>query len=222
MRQLQVTTMKRAQSRSTADEALPACATRALRAHPRAFGRARLGDRPACARGDAAGAVREWRGRRSGDRRPALGSRPPCLVVVPAHCVHGFHYAIDRTARDHRRAAPARSMAGDCRARLGSQSAAGRAAGGSRGPAAQALVPLFDAIAREARTTAGQVAAGMSLLAALIVQVARISQSTQGRVGDPARARPCIERFRALLDPRFGGAGQWSAMRARSASRWAS
>jgi len=67
---------------------------------------------------------------------------------------------------------------------------------------ADALMPIFEAIEREASTFAeGQVAAGLSLVIALFVQIARISDSSQAAT-TLARSRKAaqIERFRTLLD----------------------
>ncbi len=67
------------------------------------------------------------------------------------------------------------------------------------------LTPLFLALERESRTHAdGQMAAGMSLLTALLVQVARIvGPATPGERAVPAagsRKTRQIEQFKALLD----------------------
>ena len=78
---------------------------------------------------------------------------------------------------------------------------------------AQALLPLFEAIEREAQVhAAGQVAAGMSLLVALFVQIARIGEMSLDE-DRSARSRKAvqIERFRALLDQRFRRRGRCSA-----------
>jgi AraC family transcriptional regulator, transcriptional activator of pobA len=133
--------------------------------------------------------------------------QPPCLIVVPARSVHGFsfHSDIDGpvvTAAQK----PLESLA---------STAAPELLRHIRKPVvlpvdpssrhAQALLPLFDSIEREAQMhTAGQVAAGMSLLVALFVQIARIGEITLP-AAEPARSRKAaqIERFRALLDARF-------------------
>ncbi len=132
---------------------------------------------------------------------------PPCLVIVPAHCVHGFHYAIDTdgtviTAAQRPLEALLDALAPALRQQVLQPAVLPV---DREGRHAEALVPLFDAIAREARTTGlASGAAGMSLLAALMVQVARISHSTQGEGGDPrSRQAQRLERFRALLDAHF-------------------
>lgn len=68
-----------------------------------------------------------------------------------------------------------------------------------------ALMPLFDAIERESRTYAiGQVAVGMSLLTALLVQLGRISSSTQLMSWTAgSRKASQIDRFQILVDRRF-------------------
>lgn len=129
---------------------------------------------------------------------------PPCLIVIPARSVHGFHFRRDVdgpviTAAQR----PLESLAGIAAPELLTL---------MRKPAvlpvdassrhADALMPLFGAIEREAHTHAqGQVAAGMSLLVALFVQIARIRQtSPQGGEAQRSRKAVQIERFRALLD----------------------
>ncbi len=138
-------------------------------------------------------------------RRWAL--EPPSLIVVPASAVHAFKFRPDIDG--HVITAAQRPL-----------EAAAAAVGPAllqpiRQPAvlgvdvhsrhADALLPLFEAIAREAATPAGgQPGAGMSLLTALFVQVARISASGFGE-GMDARSRKAmqVERFRALVDQGF-------------------
>jgi len=134
-------------------------------------------------------------------------AQAPCVLVVPARTVHGFHFSTDVqgpviTAAQK----PLESLAALVMADLLTV---------IRTPAvlpleptsrhADALMPLFLAMEREYRTPAtGQVAAGMSLLTALLVQVARIHNSLQR--SSPAitsRKAAQIERFRALVDARF-------------------
>jgi AraC family transcriptional regulator, transcriptional activator of pobA len=132
---------------------------------------------------------------------------PPCLVVVPAHCVHGFHYATDTdgpviTAAQRPLEALLDALAPKLRHHVLQPAVL---AVDRTGRHAQALVPLFDAIAREARTTGlASGAAGMSLLAALMVQIARIGQSAHSDDDGPrSRKGQRVERFRALLDAHF-------------------
>ena len=69
----------------------------------------------------------------------------------------------------------------------------------------EALMPLFYGIERESRMHAvGQVAAGMSLLLTLLVQVARLSNVLEpAPMANNSRKAQQIERFRALVDEHF-------------------
>ena len=71
----------------------------------------------------------------------------------------------------------------------------------------EALMPLFGAIERESRThRSGQTAAGMSLLTALMVQVARLAGPAARDAGGAttgARKQRQIGQFKALLDRHF-------------------
>jgi AraC family transcriptional activator of pobA len=132
---------------------------------------------------------------------------PPCLVVIPAQRVHGFHWdrRIDGpviTAAQRPLEALLDVLAPELRAVLREPRVLDVAPQGRHG---EALMPLFDAIAREVRTTGlGGGVAALSLLAALVVQVARIAQAGVGAPGDPrSRKALHIERFRALLDMHF-------------------
>jgi AraC family transcriptional activator of pobA len=132
---------------------------------------------------------------------------PPCLIVAPARSVHGFSFHSDVdgpvvTAAQK----PLESLASTAAPELLHHvrtPAVLRVDPSSRH--AQALLPLFEAIERESQMhTAGRVAAGMSLLVALFVQIARIGE-TAVPAAESARSRKAaqIERFRALLDARF-------------------
>ncbi len=70
---------------------------------------------------------------------------------------------------------------------------------------AEALMPLFLGIEREWRVHAvGQVAAGMSLVVALLVQVARLSNVLEPTpMAHNSRKAQQIEKFRALVDTHF-------------------
>lgn len=138
-------------------------------------------------------------------RRHALV--PPCLIVVPAGSVHGFSFRRDVdgpvvTAAQRPLEAVLSALAPEL------LSAVRRAAvlpvdRGSR--PSEAIGPLFEVLAREARTTGiGQVAAGLSLLAAVFVQVARLGESLAFDCGDPrSRKARQVERFKTLVDLRF-------------------
>lgn len=135
---------------------------------------------------------------------------PPCLIVVPAHCVHGFHYAPDTdgpviTAAQRPLETLLDALAPTLRQQVLQPAVLPV---DPQGRAAEALVPLFDAIAREARTAGGLAtgAAAMSLLAALMVQVARVQRHAADlRETADTRSRKAqrLERFRALLDAHF-------------------
>ena len=133
--------------------------------------------------------------------------KAPCILLVPARTVHGFHFSRDVqgpviTVTQK----PLESLAGMVMSELLPL---------MRTPTvlpledatrhADALMPLFLAIEREYRTHAmGQVAAGMSLMTALLVQIARIHNSQQTATPTiTSRKAAQIERFRALVDDRY-------------------
>lgn len=131
----------------------------------------------------------------------------PCLLLIPAQTVHGFVFTSDVdgpvvTAAQR----PLESMAGLVmpellplirRPQLLALSDDTRHV--------DALMPLFLAIEREARThAAGQMAAGMSVLVALLVQVARLCGSPSSTaVPTGSRKTAQVEKFRALVDRHF-------------------
>ena len=129
---------------------------------------------------------------------------PPCLIVAPARSVHGFHFTseIDGpviTAAQRPLESLAAVAAPELLTHLRTPTVL-EVDPGSRH--ADALMPIFEAIEREASTFAeGQVAAGLSLVIALFVQIARISDSSQAAT-TLARSRKAaqIERCRTLLD----------------------
>ena len=133
--------------------------------------------------------------------------RPPCLIVVPARAVHGFsfHPGTDGpviTAAQK----PLESLAALTSPALLEH--LHRPVVLSVPPDSrhgQALMPLFEAIGREAHLHAsGGMTAGMALLVALFVQVARVAATSTGAVQSTrSRKAAQIERFRALLDERF-------------------
>lgn len=139
------------------------------------------------------------------DRRWAL--HPPCLIVAPARSVHGFHWTPNTdgpviTAAQR----PLESLAAVAAPELlATVRTPAVLAVDPQGRHAETLMPLFEAIEREAALHAqGQVSAGLSLLVALFVQIARISHSAGSAGDEVARSRKAaqIERFRALLDAR--------------------
>jgi len=136
---------------------------------------------------------------------------PRTLVVIPTRHVHGFHFTPDIdgpvvTAAQRPLESLAAVAAPDVLAHL-------------RRPLvlavppsvrhAEALMPLFEAIAREVRThSSGEAAAGCALLLALLVQIVRIARALNADA-DPgaaaARSRKAVqvECFRARVDERF-------------------
>lgn len=131
----------------------------------------------------------------------------PCLVVVPAQCVHAFRYASDTdgpvlTAAQRPLEVLLDALAPDLRRQVLQPMVLPV---DPEGRHAQALRPLFDAIARESRSTGlATGAAGMSLLAALMVHVARVGHGAPVDGTDPrSRKARTVERFRGLLDAHF-------------------
>jgi AraC family transcriptional regulator, transcriptional activator of pobA len=128
--------------------------------------------------------------------------------VVPARHVHGFRFTPDIdgpvvTAAQQPLESMAAAAAPDLLPQLRRPAVLDVALALRHG---DALMPLFDAIEREARMqAAGQLAAGAALLVALFVQVARIaaSQGAAGAGGGRSRQAAQVERFRALVDARF-------------------
>lgn len=131
----------------------------------------------------------------------------PCLLLVPAGTVHGFHFSRDVqgpviTAAQKPLESQAAVLMPELLALIRTPLALQL---DTHTRHAEALMPLFTAIEREYRIPAlGQVAAGMALLTALLVQVARIHSGLQHtRHGVTSRRAAQIERFRALVDARF-------------------
>jgi len=143
--------------------------------------------------------------------------KPPCIVVVPARCVHGFRFTPGTdgavvTAVQRPLETVAKAIAPELLDTI-RRPAVIRVDPKSRH--AKALWPLVDAIERESATHApGQTAAGVSLLIALFVQIARLGEGGAVGVGsdgdgsgDKATTRSRIDdrvrRFQALLDAQF-------------------
>lgn len=139
-----------------------------------------------------------------------IRAEAPCLIVIPAGTAHGFRFSpqvdgpvITATQK------VLESMAALLMTELLPVIRTPRVVhlpGDSRH--ADSLMPLFLALEREARTHAsGQTAAGMSLLTALLVQVARLAGApdalTQPEPAAGSRKNRQIEQFKALLDQRF-------------------
>lgn len=134
--------------------------------------------------------------------------QPPCLVLIPSGAVHGFHFRNDIdgpviTAAQR----PLESLMAAIAPQLLPHIRTPKVLPvDAASPFAESLMPLFEAIAREARHAApGQVVAGMALLAALFVQVARLSESAAAAPGDDPRSRKAgqIEQFRTLVNEQF-------------------
>ncbi len=131
----------------------------------------------------------------------------PCVMLIPAGHVHGFRFARDtqgpvvtamQKPLESAAALMMPALQGTIRTpRLLSLHAEMRYI--------DQLMPLFLALEHESRTpAAGQVAAGTSLLLALLVQVHRISQlsdsaSTPTHYSISRKAQQ-IEKFRSLID----------------------
>lgn len=134
--------------------------------------------------------------------------QPPCLVLIPSGAVHGFHFRNDIdgpviTAAQRPLESLMAAIAPELLAHIRTPKVLPVDPGS---PYAESLMPLFDAIEREARYAApGQVVAGMSLLSALFVQVARLSDSAAAATGDDPRSRQAgqVEHFRTLVNEQF-------------------
>ena len=134
----------------------------------------------------------------------------PCVMLIPAGHVHGFRFSTDTqgpvvTAMQK----PLESAAGVMMPALLETIRTPRLLSlHAEMRYIDQLMPLFLALEHESRTpAAGQVAAGTSLLLALMVQVHRISQlSDSGRTTTHysiSRKTQQIEKFRSLLDKQF-------------------
>jgi AraC family transcriptional regulator, transcriptional activator of pobA len=131
----------------------------------------------------------------------------PCLIVVPAGTAHGFHFTEDTdgpvvTATQKVLESVAALLMPALTAVLRTPRVIPLPPGSRH---AEALMPIFHALERESRMHAsGQMAAGMSLLTTLLVQVARLVDTTdtgvRQAVAPPSRKTRQIEQFKALLD----------------------
>lgn len=134
---------------------------------------------------------------------------PPCLIVIPSGSVHGFHFRKDIdgpvvTAAQR----PLESLVAAIAPQLLTHIREPRVIPvDPEGTWTGALMPLFDSLEREARhPSPGQMAATMSLLSALFVQVARISEraAAVAAPSDPhSRKAAQIEQFRKLVNEQF-------------------
>ncbi|MES2483657.1 MAG: helix-turn-helix domain-containing protein [Pseudomonadota bacterium] len=132
---------------------------------------------------------------------------PPCLIVIPSGAVHGHHFRSDIdgpvvTAAQRPLESLLAAIAPELLVHVRTPKVI---AVDPASPYAQAMLPIFSSIERESRLMeTGQLAAGMSLLAALFVQVARISKLAAAQAGDPlSRKAAQIEQFRQLVNAHF-------------------
>ena len=133
--------------------------------------------------------------------------RAPCLVLIPAQTVHGFHFSDDVdgpvvTAAQR----PLESLLGATSPELVPlirKPAILALAECSH--AAQALMPLFLALEREAQhQEEWQFTAGMGLLMALCVQAARLLRGAELKAPSVSSRKSLqIEKFRTLVDAHF-------------------
>lgn len=134
----------------------------------------------------------------------------PCLIVIPAGAAHGFSFSpqVDGpvvTATQKVLESIATLLMPELLAVIRTPRVIPLPEDSRH---VDSLMPLFLALERESRIHAsGQTAAGMSLLTALLVQVARIAGAPDtGTRVDPAagtRKNRQIEQFKALLDQHF-------------------
>lgn len=143
--------------------------------------------------------------RMNGARIPA---QAPCLIVVPAGAAHGFHFSPDVdgpvvTATQKVLESLAALVMPELLATIRAPQVVELHDTDTLAP----LMPLFLAIERESRShSPGQTAAGMALLTALLVQVARLAGAAHtDPVGNAAgtRKQRQIQQFKVLLDRDF-------------------
>jgi AraC family transcriptional activator of pobA len=136
-----------------------------------------------------------------------ISERAPCLILIPAQTVHGFHFASDTdgpvvTAAQRPLESLAQVVMPELVDNIRKPLVMSLA---SQDSAMEALMPIFLAIERESRrSSTGQVAAALSLITALLVQVARLRQvdAATPMLRD-SRKHGQIQKFRALVDARF-------------------
>lgn len=139
------------------------------------------------------------------DRRWEL--HPACLIIVPAGAVHAFRFRRDTngpviTAPQRPLESLLSSFAPELLPLVRTPRVLPIGAGNRF---SDGLMPLFDAIWRESSYAVAEgVSAGMSLMAALFVQISRISDSASTDVSDPRSRRAMqIEQFRQHVDCGF-------------------
>ncbi|MFT3720469.1 helix-turn-helix domain-containing protein [Pseudorhodoferax sp.] len=135
----------------------------------------------------------------------SIEAAAPCLIVVPAQTVHGFRFTPDTdgpvvTATQR----PLESLAALVMPEL-VQTLRLPQVMALNGDDLDRLMPLFLAVEREHRAgDTGHVAAGMALLAAVAVHIARLRQQGRG-LQSQQRSRKAgqIEAFRRAVDAHF-------------------
>ena len=136
-----------------------------------------------------------------------ISERAPCLIVIPAQTVHGFHFAPDTdgpvvTAAQR----PLESLAQVVMPELVESMRKPLVMSLAQQDAVMdTLMPIFLAIERESRQSSeGQVAAALSLITALLVQVARLRRAEAATpLPRDSRKNGQIQKFRALVDANF-------------------
>lgn len=133
--------------------------------------------------------------------------KAPCLIWIPAQTVHGFNFSEDVdgpvvTAAQR----PLESQVGVSSPELLSilRKPAVISLTGASGYA-ESLMPLFLAIERESRVQAGgQLTAGMALLTAICIQMARLMRVNDIDMPNAhSRKSAQIEKFRRMVDENF-------------------
>lgn len=133
--------------------------------------------------------------------------KAPCLVWIPAQTVHGFNFSEDVdgpvvTAAQR----PLESLVGVSNPELlpHLRKPAVISLAGANGHA-ESLMPLFLAIEREAQVQAvGQVTAGMALLTAICIQMARLTHLNDIAAPNAhSRKSAQIEKFRHMVEENF-------------------
>ncbi len=133
----------------------------------------------------------------------------PGLIVVPAQNAHGFHFSSDVNGPvitvDQQFLESLAGIAMPALLTVIRKPLVMLVEPSARH--ADAVLPLLLALEREWQTPGeGQAAAGMSLVLALLVQIARLSQQFHGQAADSAgnsRKSMQMEKFRALVDRHF-------------------
>jgi AraC family transcriptional activator of pobA len=131
----------------------------------------------------------------------------PCIIWIPAQTVHGFDFSEDVdgpviTAAQRPLEAMIAVASPAMQLYLRKPAVISLDATGDH---AQCLMPLFLAIEREAQVqVAGQVTAGMALLAAIWIQIARLIPVKETSVPQTSSRKAAqIEKFRSMVDDNF-------------------